>query len=151
MHLLFPKWSLLALTLKLHENHMCERSAVCAYLIPQIHAPSMQHTVSYDWCVVCLVCSQLSWLWLCVYISCSAVTIRRSGKMEEQRGGDFSELFKNCFSHVIHASIWLPHCWQSSCVLTNMSVCLCFNVCFHRCFGHVYLSWFCLDWDVLKW
>lgn len=118
---------------------------VCSVCLSYPSNPCSLHaTYSFLW----LMCSLLGMLSTVVIVIVCIYKLQRCHHQKiwengRTTGGNFSELFKNCFSHVIHASIWLPHCWQSSCVLTNMSVCLCFNVCFHRCFGPVYLSWFC--------
>lgn len=128
---------------------MCESSAVCACAIPQIHTPIMQRTLSDDRCVVSLVCYRD---WVCVYKL--QHIMGRCGKMEEQRE-DISASFiykkkekKVCFSHAIQASIWLPHCWQPSCVLTIESLwdlnCFVFLLGNQRCtqFSQAKLVWF---------
>lgn len=92
---------------------------VCSVCLSYPSNPRSLHaTHTFLWLMCSLLCilSTVLIMILCVCISCSTVIIRRSGKMEER------EETSLCSSHVIHASIWLACCWQSSCVLTNVSV-----------------------------
>lgn len=121
-----------------------------------------ERTLSDDRCVVCSVCSEISWL--CVYKL--QHIIRRSGKMEGQPK-HFCERSKNCASHMpsklpsgFHTADSLHVCWllclcgtsfgffllgNQRCTQSSHGAKLVWlNVCFHRWFGPGFLVWFCL-------
>lgn len=95
--------------------YVWEVCSVCLLSLTSTLPPCNIHFLKPDLSFALCALSCLDCVYVCIYNlqRCRRQKIWESGRTT---GGDFWALRELCFSHVIHTAIWLPHCWQSSCV-----------------------------------